>query len=163
MTERERFEQYVYPEPNSGCHLWAGKINSFGYGIFGIGSLKDGSRTQVRAHRYVYERVNGALPRGVFLRHVCDTPCCVNPDHLREGSHLDNMDDMVRRGRSKAGRGSLPFGVTRSRGRYASRISYHGRTIRLGTFDTIEEAAEVAARAKQRYRSGGAPGGGLPS
>lgn len=35
-----------------------------------------------------------------MVRHKCDTPTCVNPDHLEIGTQQQNMDDMVGRGRT---------------------------------------------------------------
>jgi len=43
------------------------------------------------------------LPRKVLIRHICDNPRCINPSHLLPGSHRDNMEDMVERGRSARG------------------------------------------------------------
>lgn len=40
---------------------------------------------------------------GYFACHDCDTPRCVNPGHIYEGTHQDNMDDRRKRGRNRLG------------------------------------------------------------
>jgi hypothetical protein len=64
------------PEPNSGCLLWLGPVNQFGYGR---ASIK--GRKQV-AHRAVYEMACGPVPDGLELDHLCRVRCCVNVAHL---------------------------------------------------------------------------------
>ncbi|NDD52474.1 HNH endonuclease [bacterium] len=43
------------------------------------------------AHRYSWARVNGPLPPGVQLDHVCRNPRCVNPDHLQIVTQCENL------------------------------------------------------------------------
>lgn len=51
----------------------------------------------------VYAEFVGPVPEGMMLLHSCDNGICVNPDHLRPGTHQDNMRDMTERKRSCIG------------------------------------------------------------
>jgi hypothetical protein len=137
-TAAQRFEYFVYPDPNSGCFIWAGGTTSHGYGVFW-----DGER-RVGAHRYAWELVHGPIPEGLCICHKCDVPCCVNPDHFFLGTKLSNLVDMARKDRGRKGKKGLPFGVTASRHRFRAMVSRGGRQVYLGSFLTLEEAASVA-------------------
>lgn len=93
------FDQRYIPEPNSGCWLWLGKWNFFGYGIF----LDSQYAKDLKAHRVSWELHRGPIPVGMNVLHKCDTPPCVNPSHLYIGTRSDNARDMVCRGRSTRG------------------------------------------------------------
>lgn len=97
-TAAERIAARSEPAPN-GCRLWKRATDSQGYGRLWVAGV------QRRAHRVAFELAHGKIARGLLLRHTCDTPSCVNPDHLVVGSHADNMRDMVERGRSQRGEG----------------------------------------------------------
>lgn len=59
----------------------------------------------VALHRRAYCQANGVTLdqiAGQLVLHSCDNPRCVNPEHLRLGTHQDNMDD--RRVRQRGGR-----------------------------------------------------------
>lgn len=55
------------------------------------------------AHRVAYEANYGPIPEGLVVRHKCDVPKCVRPDHLELGTHADNSRDMTSRKRQAFG------------------------------------------------------------
>lgn len=87
---RERFDSKWKRDANTGCWLWTASTAGKGYGQFRI----PGTRKNIYAHRLSFELFKGALPKGAHIMHSCDTPRCVNPDHLSIGSPLENARDM---------------------------------------------------------------------
>lgn len=81
---------------NTDCIEWTGYRIKGGYGRRMIkGKCQLAHRVAYCAHHVIpIEAI-----KGVEVRHTCDHPPCVNPDHLVLGSHTDNMQDMVVRGR----------------------------------------------------------------
>lgn len=82
----------------NSCWIWASHISGNGYGYFSL------NNKELRAHRVAYELTKGPIPKGLHVMHTCDNPKCVNPDHLKIGTHQDNMSDMVKKGRHHSGR-----------------------------------------------------------
>lgn len=78
-----------------GCWEWPLSCNKqTGYGQFNPTS------THLRAaHRVSYEMFNGLIPEGRLVCHYCDNRKCFNPAHLFLGSHRDNTNDMISKGR----------------------------------------------------------------
>lgn len=77
----------------NGCWEWVGYKASGGYGAISQGGKN------VRAHRVSYEAYNGPIPKGMVVRHTCDNPACINPDHLILGTQRQNVADREARGR----------------------------------------------------------------
>lgn len=91
-----KFNESWMPEPNSGCWLWCGVFNCpRGYGAF----MHNGKREL--AHRTSWRIHFGEIPKDMWVLHRCDTPSCVNPNHLFLGNRSDNMKDAYKKSRLK--------------------------------------------------------------
>lgn len=64
------------------------------------------------AHRYSWMIANGPIPKGLWVLHKCDTPACINPDHLFLGTCRDNAKDCYRKGRSFLSNYNAPENVS---------------------------------------------------
>lgn len=82
-----------YQETPGGCWIWLGATHGNGYGEVFL----DGKREYV--HRAVFMTFVGRLEPGQVVRHACDTPLCVRPEHLVAGTQADNVRDMADRER----------------------------------------------------------------
>jgi hypothetical protein len=87
MNAMTALEIKTIPVTESGCWLWLGSTNNKGYGYSGIRGLP------ALAHRATFQVFVGAIPPGMNVCHKCDTPTCVNPDHLFLGTQRDNVHD----------------------------------------------------------------------
>ena len=92
----ERFRAKYEVDPISGCYNWIAAKTNDGYGTF-----KD--HKQYRAHRWIYQYLNGPIPKGLVVRHKCHNPSCVNPEHLELGTQQDNIDDRDKARRTARG------------------------------------------------------------
>lgn len=79
------------------CLVWTGKALSSGHGTISMNGKRIG------IHRLMYQHTFGEIPEGLLVRHKCDNPPCVNPSHLELGTHWDNCNDKMKRGRAVIG------------------------------------------------------------
>lgn len=90
-----RFYDKISCEDERGCWIWGASCLKGGYGKFTI------HKKDLTSHRVSYMIHKGEIPLGFVVRHTCDNPKCVNPDHLLVGTRLDNVRDMDDRGRRR--------------------------------------------------------------
>jgi len=84
-------------EDENDCWNWSGVINH-GYGRVSIKAKR------VLVHRYSLQLYLGRpIPQNLEVRHMCHNTKCFNPLHLKEGTHSENMRDMVEAGRQAKG------------------------------------------------------------
>jgi hypothetical protein len=96
---KEKFHNKYEIITETGCWLWIGKVNWWGYGMLWSPDK------EVRAHRVSYALHYDDFDPSKSILHSCDVPCCVNPRHLRQGTQADNMKDVADRQRSGLIRG----------------------------------------------------------
>lgn len=89
-----------WTETDRGCWEWNGKRHQHGYGLLTADRL---SLYGARVHRLMWEMHNGPIPDPeLIVRHRCDNPPCINPNHLELGTLSDNSADMSERLRGMA-------------------------------------------------------------
>jgi hypothetical protein len=89
------------------CKEWTLSLGPKGYG-----QVNDSGRMR-RAHRWVWEKVYGPVPHGLFVLHRCDNKRCVFIEHLFLGTAADNSADMRAKGRSRGAPKGQPWSVAR--------------------------------------------------
>lgn len=96
-SSNKTFYNKIKKDTATGCWIWQAAKYPNGYGLYSY------KKTLTGAHRASYRIHIGEIPDKMSVCHKCDNKACVNPDHLFVGTHLDNMQDMVSKGRSRRG------------------------------------------------------------
>lgn len=125
-SDAERFSR-KFAKASNGCWIWTAAVCRAGYGHMRVAGVLVG------AHRLAYEHWVSPIPaghgyHGTCVCHRCDTPSCVNPDHLFLGTMKDNNVD-----KSKKKRGNAP------------RNERHGK---------VRTSDAVVAEIRESYHSG---------
>src|SRR5690606_16765424 len=101
LTELQQRQFWASVDRSAGdnsCWLWKGACGPYG-------------RVKINGVLYLAHRVATAITRGtdlsdvLVLRHTCDNPPCCNPSHHEPGDYVDNVADMLARGRGNPLRG----------------------------------------------------------
>lgn len=98
LNNLSRFWAQVEISAADECWLWLGETNNHGYGRFSF--WQHGQRERVLAHRLSLLLAGRPLPDSAVVMHTCDTPSCLNPQHLEVGSQVSNMRDAQQKGRT---------------------------------------------------------------
>lgn len=86
--------------PNGDCWEWKGAQKARSYNTIGLAGKS------VKVHHYSHFLNTGYMPNyaaGDVVLHSCDNSPCVNPAHLKVGTHKENMADMYAKGRQSYG------------------------------------------------------------
>lgn len=100
----ERLMAHVVLVKATGCWRWVGHCDEKGYGKVSFRVKGKKKPVGFRAHRVMWEQVNGPLPPGDTLDHlteVCIGEPCIHPDHLQAVTRQENSVRMQSRRRGQ--------------------------------------------------------------
>ena len=115
------------------CWEWKQAIGKSTYGRFSVGYK------QFLAHRFSYSLVHGEIGTGIEIDHTCHNKACVNPDHLREVTHKQNLENRSgAQNNSKTGVRGVSWHSKSNK--WVAQVKHNGEQIYLGLFTSLEEA-----------------------
>ena len=124
------------------CLTWTGSKNQHGYGR---AKVQNGGLRVV--HHLAWERVHGPVPEGMEIDHVCFNRACVRLAHLRLVTKSENARH--RQGAQPNSKSGVRNVHACKGGRWMVRLKVAGKHQYFGSYDTIEEAEQVAIRARR--------------
>ena len=123
------------------CWEWTGGKGHKGYGQ--VNAKKDGRKTILNAHKASYLLHIGPVADGMKVDHTCHNHGCVNPDHLRQVTNKQNLENRAGLPSNNTSGHLGVFWDTRV-SKWAARVRHNDKQHHLGHFATAETAAEAA-------------------
>lgn len=93
LSIQEKINLHSIPEPITGCLIWTASTSKEGYGNIWH------KNKCYRAHRVAWEIAFGTIEKSALVCHKCDTPSCINTNHLFLGTSKDNSADKINKRR----------------------------------------------------------------
>jgi hypothetical protein len=90
---KEYIKNRVLIDKKTGCWDFTGYLDRNGYGKARIGNKIE------YIHRVSYKAFIEEIEESLIICHKCDNPRCCNPLHLFKGTHKDNSNDKIKKGR----------------------------------------------------------------
>lgn len=149
---RQIVKQFV--ESNTDKCLPYPILNRDGYGDIHV--KIDGKYRHFKVHRVVFMLFNNCdLSANDIVMHSCDNPACCNPRHLSKGTHADNIQDKVNKGRQAKGINNGRY----KHGHYAQYdhhdkpilpfISYSGRSLDIDDVRNVKKLINTDVKVRQ--------------
>ena len=148
----ERLMEHISPEPNSGCWLWTGYCDQWGYAR---GSYLN--RKGVHVHRVAYMLFVGPILPGLEINHKCRVKCCINPEHLEavtRKQHIAIDDDLISAGRQKASHASATAQLARTHCRRGHPFSDSNLKIHKNGVRQCKKCISIAIAKRKAVKSG---------
>ena len=151
-----KLKEVLHYDPDTGLFVWIKKTSHASRIKFGqvAGTMKNGYvnitiyGTRHLAHRLACLYVNGSFPENCVdhENHVKDDNRWFN---LREATHQDNMRNIALRGNNKSGINGV--GWRDDLQKWHARIVNNKKSVHLGYFSNIKDAAEARKIAEHKY------------
>lgn len=125
---------------DSGCWIWQAGKTARGYGRLNV----DG--TTEAAHRFSYKIHKGEISKGLFVCHICDTPSCVNPNHLFLGTAQDNSLDMISKNRNSPTKKLTPDVVLQIRNAWKTTCMSYSQLVNKFNLSSAGHARKIILR-----------------
>lgn len=94
ISIEDHIRDSVFPEPNTGCWLWAGTVDK----RYDRAVIHRNGHSGLAAHKVFFEHFTGTkVPKGKFLARTCKNAMCVNPDHC----YIGKFEDRDHKGRPR--------------------------------------------------------------
>lgn len=86
QTQMQKSKWLAHTKEEGECLLWTRCLNTDGYPRAFVSG-----NSNVKVHREVFFDTHGYYPE--VVRHTCDNPSCISPQHLVAGTSLENVFD----------------------------------------------------------------------
>lgn len=125
ISKKDKTRFWSKVDKTTECWNWTGGKHKAGYGKIKI------KRKTLLSHRVSWFLKKGSIDNNLHVCHKCDNPSCVNPKHLFLGTDLDNINDMLRKGRDSMRGSKNNKAVLKEKDVIEIRSKYSDRRVKL--------------------------------